>query len=74
MREIDRIFLTLFKDVKITLAPDNPGTEEKPNYYCYIGKNAVSKAEIIRLVKKYQDAIIELLLTEGQDEIWNIGI
>lgn len=69
MREVDRIFLTLFKDVKITLAPDNPGTDEKPNYYCYIGKKAVSKMEIIRLVKKYQDAVIELLLKEQSDEI-----
>lgn len=65
MREVDRIFLTLFKDVKIILAPDNPGTKEKPNYYCYIGKKAVSQAEIVRLVKKYQDAIVALLLEES---------
>lgn len=69
MREIDRIFLTLFKDVKITPAPDNPGTKEKPNYYCYIGKKAVSKTEIVRLVKKYQDAVVELLLEEAKNEI-----
>lgn len=64
MKEVDKIFLTLFKDLKITRNKIHPGTDESPNYMCYIGKNSISNQDVIRLVKKYQDEVISLLLEE----------
>jgi hypothetical protein len=68
MREIDRAFLAIFKDLKISLNKNIPGTDDNPNYICYIGKNAISNAEVVRMVKRYQDAIIKMLTEEGVAE------
>lgn len=64
MREIDRRFLILFKDLKIVPDKQNPGTENKPNFHCYIGKESISYATVLKMVKEYQDAIVDMLLKE----------
>lgn len=67
MRDIDRAFLILFKDLKI--ATDKQySTEEKPVYICYIGKQTVSHNDVIGLVKKYQDEIVKMLTEGGSEE------
>jgi hypothetical protein len=69
MRDIDRKFLILFKDLKITpnrLHPETP--DGKPNYVCYIGKDCIRKSEVIRMVKEYQDEIVKMLLEETNSE------
>lgn len=67
MRDIDRKFLILFKDLKI--ATDKQySTEEKPVYICYIGKKTINHNEVIGLVKEYQDEIIKMLLEESGSE------
>lgn len=67
MREIDKAFLALFKDLKISRDKAHPGTDEKPNYNCYIGKEAVKNSDVVRLVKRYQDAIVQMLTEENQE-------
>ena len=68
MRDIDRKFLILFKDLKITPNKLHPTTVDgKPNYVCYIGKDCIRKNEVIRMVKEYQDEIVKMLL-EGSSE------
>ena len=68
MRDIDRAFLKIFKDLKITPNKSNSGTEEKPNYVCYIGKQAITHADVVRMVKEYQDEIVKMLIEENQGE------
>lgn len=67
MRDIDRLFLKIFKDLKITPNKAYAGTEEKPNYVCYIGKNSITHAEVVRMVKQYQDEVVKMLLEESQE-------
>ena len=67
MRDIDRLFLKIFKDLKIAPNKIDTGTEEKPNYLCYIGKTPITHAEVVRMVKQYQDEIVKMLLEEGQE-------
>ena len=67
MRDIDRAFLILFKDLKIVL-DEKHSTEENPKYFCFIGKHCISYGEVIRLVKQYQDEIIKMLLESSSEE------
>ena len=63
IREIDKHFMLLFKDLKIVPDAFNPKTKDgEDNYVCFIGKQAVSKNTVIRLLKQYQDDIMEMLL------------
>jgi hypothetical protein len=62
VREIDKAFLAIFKDLKINRNKGIPGTEDNPNYVCYIGKQPISNADVVRMVKRYQDEIIKQLL------------
>lgn len=65
MRDIDRTFLKIFKDLKIV--PDkNFSTEEHPVYICYIGKQTVSHNDVIGFIKDYQDEIVKMLIEENQ--------
>ena len=68
MRDIDKMFLKIFKDLKITPNKANMGTEEKPNYVCYIGKTSITHAEVVRMVKQYQDEIVKMLLESSSEE------
>ena len=67
MRDIDRKFLILFKDLKIT-TDKQYSTEEKPVYICYIGKQTINHNEVIGLVKEYQDEIVKMLLESCSEE------
>ncbi len=66
MRDIDRAFLKLFKDLKITQNKKIPETNGKPNYICYIGKQAVSNSDVVRMVKEYQDEIVKMLIEDSE--------
>lgn len=66
MRDIDRAFLKLFKDLKITQNKTIPETNGKPNYICYIGKQTVSSSDVVRMVKEYQDEIVKMLIEESE--------
>lgn len=65
MREIDRAFLAIFKDLKITPNIKNPGTSENPNYTCYIGKRAIGYKQLTQMLLRYQNEIIKLLTEEN---------
>lgn len=67
MRDIDRAFLILFKDLKITTDKQH-STEDKPVYLCYIGKQTISHNDVIGLVKKYQDEIVKMLTNDSSEE------
>ena len=67
MRDIDRAFLILFKDLKIAIDTQH-STEDKPVYLCYIGKKNISHNEVIRLIKNYQDEIVKMLLESSSEE------
>ena len=71
MREIDKAFLALFKDLKIVQDRHTPETDGKPNYNCFIGGNAVSHKEVVRLVKRYQDAIVDMLIQNNEGDNTN---
>ena len=69
MREIDKAFLALFKDLKIVQDKSLPTDKQgKPNYVCYIGKEIVPHREVVRMVKRYQDEIIDMLTESGLGE------
>lgn len=59
MREIDKTFLTLFKNIRIV-------ENEQGGYVAYstYSGNAISNREIVGLVKKYQELLIEELIKE----------
>lgn len=67
MREIDKAFLKIFKDLKITLDKQT-STEDNPRYICFIGKNHIKNADVVKMVKEYQDEIIKMLLEESSSE------
>lgn len=64
MSKCNELFLTLFKDIKIKLDTNSPGTEEKPNYICFKNGETIGHSDIVRLVKQYQDSIIEYLMED----------
>ena len=64
MREIDRAFLAIFKDLKIIRNKTHPGTDDCPNYLCYIGKQSISNRQLVEMVLRYQNAIIDMLTKE----------
>lgn len=66
MKELDTAFLTVFKDLKITVDETNSGG--KPAYTCQIGKRIIGYSEVVGLVKEYQDRIINTLLNENNSE------
>lgn len=65
MREIDKAFLTIFKDLKIVRNATHPGTDDSPNYICYVGKQAIGYKELVQMVLRYQNAIIEMITKEN---------
>lgn len=67
MKKVDKLFMTMFRDLKITRDPNNGGTDEKPNYVCKLGNGYASHADVVRMVRKYQDAIIKEMLLEMGD-------
>lgn len=66
MKELDTAFLTVFKDLKITVDETNSGG--KLAYTCQIGKRIIGYSEVVGLVKEYQDMIINTLLNENNSE------
>lgn len=64
MKKVDKLFMTMFRDLRITRDPNNAGTDEKPNYVCKLGNGYASHADVVRLVKKYQDVILKEMLLE----------
>ena len=56
--------MRIFRDLRIARDPNNMGTDEKPNYVCKLGNGYVSHAEVVRMVRKYQDTIIKEMLLE----------
>ena len=65
MREIDKAFLAIFKDLKIVKNEINPGTDEKPNYICYVGKQVVGYRQIVQMLLRYQNEIVKMLTEEN---------
>ena len=65
MREIDKIFLRIFKDLKLAVDKNSP--DDNPRYVCYIGKQAVSRDVVVSMVKEYQDEIVKLLLESNEE-------
>lgn len=65
MRDIDRHFLKIFKDLKI-IVDEHGSTDEKTNYVCYIGKNLIRIQDVIGMVKEYQDDIVNMLIRENK--------
>lgn len=65
MREIDKAFLAIFKDLKIVPNEITPGTEEKPNYICYVGKQVIGYRQLTLMLLRYQNEIIKLLTEEN---------
>ena len=64
MRQIDKAFLTIFKDLKIIEKVNDSGIT---TYMCFIGDQGVKHSEVVRLVKQYQDEIINSLLTTTEE-------
>ena len=58
----DEIFLSIFKDLEITRDPNTPGEDDLPNYQCNMHGRSVKHREIIKMVKDYQDAIVQALM------------
>ena len=67
MREIDKAFLAIFKDLKIIRNKIDPGTDENPKYTCYIGNKMVGYRKLTQMVLRYQDEIIKMLIEENQE-------
>lgn len=65
MREVDKAFLAIFKDLKIVRNEITPGTEDKPNYLCYVGKQAVGYRALVQMLLRYQNALIDILTKEN---------
>ncbi len=57
MRKVDEIFLQIFKDLKIEASTGS-------GYKCILGKDTISNREVVKMVKDYQDAIIQTLLED----------
>lgn len=58
MREIDKLFITLFKNIRIV-------ENEQGGYSAFTNtkpKNSVTNKEIVGLVKQYQDLLLEEIL------------
>jgi len=60
MREIDKTFLMLFKNIRIV-------ENEQGGYTAYStnGGNAIPNKEVVGLVKKYQELLINELIKEN---------
>ena len=63
MREIDKVFLALFKNIRIV-------QDENGGYVCYSNLECrpVTNKEVVGLVKQYQDLLIEKLICENNKE------
>ena len=64
MKKVDRLFMSMFRDLKITRDKNNPGTNEKPNYVCMLRDRWVSHSDVVRMVRKYQDTVLNEMLLE----------
>lgn len=67
MKKVDKIFLKMFKDLRIEVNSANPDTNGKPNYICFLENRPFSHADVVRMVKSYQDKVISELLLEQQE-------
>lgn len=67
MREIDKAFLAIFKDLKIIRNKVDAGTDANPNYTCYIGNKMIGYRKLTQMVLRYQDEIVKMLLEESQE-------
>ena len=63
MNKANEIFLTIFKDLVIERDPAHPGTDDLPNYKCSINGEFIKNKMVMKMVKDYQEAIIESLLS-----------
>ena len=62
LSKADEIFLSMFKDVEILRNPITPGPDNRPNIQCKLNGELVPHSVVIRMVKEWQDAIVESLM------------
>lgn len=66
MNNANKLFLTIFRDLKIEVDEHN-SSEKNTAYDCYLNGQLVRYTKVISLIKQYQDEVIKILLDESQE-------